>query len=425
MTRTRFEPEQVREIAELVLRAGAICDECLGRLAARLGRGLSNARRGEMIRQQMAQYGVTSAPGACWICEDGFKRLASWAEQAAERAAAYEFSSYLFGVKLTSRLEQMEAFYVQRFPSDYRETLKHAMNRVLGIAFEQRLNRKITVDFKAPQLSFVLDLETEELSLHVSSLYYYGRYQKLKRGIPQTKWPCRACRGRGCARCGETGLQYPTSVETLIAAPLIEIAGAAGASLHGAGREDVDARMLGSGRPFVLELLAPKRRSVEVDRFQDLVNASANGRVHVSPMCGVRRLAVKWVKDLRATKRYRAEVEFGDEVSASQLHDALESLPGEIQQQTPQRVSHRRADLIRERTLHSIAGTWRDARHAEIDVHGDGGLYIKELISGDGGRTQPSVTAALGTQATVTALDVLDVCSGDVPESMAIADGLS
>ena len=31
------------------------------------------------------------------------------------------------------------------------------------------------------------------------------------------------------------------------------------AQLHGSGREDIDVRMLGRGRPFVLELINPKR----------------------------------------------------------------------------------------------------------------------------------------------------------------------
>ncbi|MEE8592930.1 MAG: tRNA pseudouridine(54/55) synthase Pus10, partial [Candidatus Bipolaricaulota bacterium] len=45
-------------------------------------------------------------------------------------------------------------------------------------------------------------------------------------------------------------------------------------------------------------------------------------------------------------------------------------------------------------------------------------LYIKELVSGDGDRTNPSLSGRLGVAALVTDLDVLEVCSGDVPESM-------
>jgi tRNA pseudouridine synthase 10 len=44
-----------------------------------------------------------------------------------------------------------------------------------------------------------------------------------------------------------------------------------------------------------------------------------------------------------------------------------------------------------------------------MEIKCDAGLYIKELISGDGGRTKPSLSALLGVEAEVTELDVLDV----------------
>jgi tRNA pseudouridine synthase 10 len=51
-----------------------------------------------------------------------------------------------------------------------------------------------------------------------------------------------------------------------------------------------------------------------------------------------------------------------------------------------------------------------------IEVLGDAGLYIKELISGDEGRTEPNLSLNLGADAKVTALDVIMV-EGVVPES--------
>jgi tRNA pseudouridine synthase 10 len=47
--------------------------------------------------------------------------------------------------------------------------------------------------------------------------------------------------------------------------------------------------------------------------------------------------------------------------------------------------------------------------YAIMQVHCGGGLYVKELVSGDEGRTQPSLTGLLGIQAIVTELDVIKV----------------
>jgi len=422
---TTFDPQDLSKLGAEILRAGPICDECLGRIAAKLGTGLSNALRGQQIRDRLATEGVDGIVGSCWVCGDVFDHIEQWVQRAAEHVADVEFATYLFGVKLTPRIEQMEAFYQERFPSQHREPLKHSLNRMMGLAFERHVQHEITVDFKAPQVSFVIDLIANELTAHALSLYVYGRYRKLERGIPQTKWPCRKCRGRGCAACGFSGKQYPDSVEEIIASELIKLAETDSACLHGAGREDIDARMLGSGRPFVLELLSPKRRSIDLSNAHGVVNDHAAGRVEVSPLRLVSRRAVPWVKELRATKKYRARVEFAQPVDADQLQGALDSLCGEIAQRTPQRVSHRRADRIRRRMLHEASGRLIDETNADVVVHADGGLYIKELISGDEDRTNPSLSGRLAVRARVIDLDVLEVCSGDVPKSVELFSELS
>ena len=44
-----------------------------------------------------------------------------------------------------------------------------------------------------------------------------------------------------------------------------------------------------------------------------------------------------------------------------------------------------------------------------MEVRTEAGLYVKELVSGDGGRTQPSVAGILGADAECAELDVLAV----------------
>ena len=414
----RFDEAQLKRARE-ILRAGPICDECLGRPFARVGRGLANAERGQALRASLPESGK---PGLCWVCDGLFDRAVAWADRAARRVVEIEFDTYLFGVRLPPRLQQMEAFFDERFPGDEGESLKHAFNRVVGREFEARLERPATVAFTAPDVSFVVDLASDRLDVHVASLYVYGRYRKLARGIPQTKWPCRRCRGRGCASCGFTGKQYLESVEEWIAAPLLEAAGAEAAHLHGAGREDIDARMLGDGRPFVLEVLAPRRRTLDLPSLREDVNDRAAGKVEVSSLSFADRRTVALLKELHATKRYRALVEFEEPVSLERLDEALSALCGEIEQRTPHRVSHRRADRVRRRRLISASGTVDSPRRAVLEFEGEGGLYIKELVSGDGGRTQPNLSGRLGVNAEVTELDVLEVRSDGFPDRVNSVD---
>jgi tRNA pseudouridine synthase 10 len=285
----------------------------------------------------------------------------------------------------------------------------------VGKAFESLADRG-TVDFNDPDVKFTIDLVDGSISLYIASLFLYGRYQKLVRGIPQTHWPCKRCRGRGCATCGGTGKQYPESVEEVMAGPFVEAARASGAVLHGAGREDIDARMLGTGRPFVLELCEPRTRSIDLDALREAANAAAAGKVALGRISWSSRGAVARVKETLATKTYRAVVEFADDVSAETLERALRSLVGDIAQRTPRRVAHRRADLVRTRRVHAASGAARGVREAEIEFRTDGGLYVKELVSGDEGRTEPSLAGRLGMVAQVRELDVLDVASSEFPD---------
>jgi len=410
MTRAseRFETtSEVLRQAETILRAGLICDDCLGRAFGMLGHGLENDDRGKILRERLA-LGGEPTEGRCWVCEGLFSALDVWARRACDASHPYEFESYLFGVRLSPRQEAMEKTFFDRFPTDAAEPLKRALNRRLGKAFEA-LAKRGTVSFTHPHLTFTVDFGEQRLSLRVASLCLYGRYRKLVRGLPQTHWPCRACRGTGCAACHGTGKQYPESVEELIGAIPTAMSGAAGAQLHGAGREDIDARMLGSGRPFVLELLSPRRRSLDLESLTDRVNASASGKVEILDVQVAPRGRIAEIKEARAQKRYRALVVLAAPIDDVVLRKAAEGLVGVIEQRTPARVAHRRADLTRRRRVHAVQARPYSARQAELVLETDGGLYIKELISGDAGRTCPSLAERLGFDARVEELDVLDV----------------
>ncbi|MEM2906597.1 MAG: hypothetical protein QW739_00755, partial [Candidatus Odinarchaeota archaeon] len=55
----------------------------------------------------------------------------------------------------------------------------------------------------------------------------------------------------------------------------------------------------------------------------------------------------------------------------------------------------------------------------ELVVDCQGGLYVKELVSGDDGRTKPSLSEILGVEAKCIQLDVLNV---DFPDEAAVSE---
>lgn len=139
-----------------------------------------------------------------------------------------------------------------------------------------------------------------------------------------------------------------------------------------------------------------------------MVNASARGKVKVSGLTFCSGREVEVIKSARFDKSYLVVVEA--EGGTDGIEDAVSSFTGEVvMQRTPQRVSHRRADLVRRRrVVEARVVDLRDGK-AFIRFRVNAGTYVKELVTGDGGRTSPSVSSRLGRRCRVSALDVIQV----------------
>ncbi|MEM7200410.1 MAG: tRNA pseudouridine(54/55) synthase Pus10 [Planctomycetota bacterium] len=244
-------------------------------------------------------------------------------------------------------------------------------------------------------------------------IYLESRYRKLVRGLPQTIFYCPECKGhrrrrRACERCEGYGKLTKDSVQELIARVLLPAYRARVGKFHGAGREDIDVRMLGRGRPFVFEVVAPRRLQVDLEELRQRLHQYEGERLEIDPLVPVARERVALWKESHFEKVYRAEVETGGPVPV----DALGALVGHeisILQRTPTRVAHRRADLQRERCVSVLAAEPLGDRRLAVDVRCSHGTYVKEWISGDDGRTEPSLASALGVDCRCEALDVLDI----------------
>ena len=412
--------------ARAVIDAGPVCDSCLGRVFADRSFGLSNADRGEGLRTAVAladdEPYESVTPDDCWVCDGECGRFEEWADRAVAAVRTVDFETYQVGPRPPPLIEENDRLLREDagLSEDAGELFKSNFNREVG----KRIGRQTDteVDFERPDVQFTLDLANDRVDIQINSAFVYGRYRKLERDIPQTEWPCRECHGSGrrrgepCDHCDGEGYLYPESVEQLTAPVVEDAMDGTDATFHGAGREDVDAKMLGTGRPFVIEVDEPARRRVDADDLEADINEFADGTVEVEGLRLASYEMVERVKELDASKTYRATVEFDGDVTKTELTDAIGEIDGAtIEQETPQRVDHRRASKTRTREVLSASAERSDDRHATVDIHGEGGLYIKELISSDEGRTKPSLAGLLGVDATVTALDVLAVEGTEEP----------
>ena len=396
---------------------GNICNHCLGRKFSDVVEGNGNVERGEKIRKalELPEYDEDTK---CDICSDIFKEIdSSLLDLVCEKIdfLEVEFDTFVVGCKLPKEIVEKDALISEKLGLDV-EILKREVNREMGKILEKNLPQE--VDFDKEDVIIMADFRKMlkedvenpiKVRIQINPIFIEGRYNKLVRNIPQTKWPCRKCKGRGCEACNFTGKQYPESVEELLSETALKYSKGYEAKFHGAGREDIDVRMLGDGRPFVLEIKEPRIRKLDLEKIEREANEAALGKTayHNLKYTVRKRKAEIKTSSPDTYKVYRALVECEDEIREEDL-DKLQSLHT-IQQRTPIRVSHRRADKIREKEVKELSCKYINPHSFEMIIKTEGGLYIKELISSDEGRSKPSVSEVLGTQAICAELDVIEV----------------
>ena len=239
----------------------------------------------------------------CPFCENLFEEASLLAELIKEAVGERECFRLQLGARIPKDQTEAEDHLRKRFGAGGSAPLKSSLvEEVARQLKEIDFGVKLVID--KPEILALIDVLTLTVELDIRSHYVYGRYRKLARGIPQTKWPCRSCKGRGCQKCDQTGLQYQSSVQGLIGDPLLEIFGSKEHAFHGMGREDIDVRCLGRGRPFVIEMKRPMKREVDSEMIMKLINEAADGQLEVSDMRPSNRSEVVRVKDTPAEKSY-------------------------------------------------------------------------------------------------------------------------
>lgn len=336
--------------------------------------------------------------GECHICDGKIPPLAELAGKGSKLLREGGFSSFSISTSIPKDwLIQEEDIW----DVDIRgaRSVKDYLNRTLSALLEESAGLPYVAE---GDCRIMFDMRSGNVSLERGNLHIFGRYEKLVPGISQSRWTCKSCGGKGCKKCGGKGKHYE-SIEEKIGEAAKKECGAGGYSLHASGREDVDA-LNTAGRPFVLSLRSPGNRKPNLEKLARAIGKSKE--IAVKDLEIVPKGFSETVTESHFDKEYEAEAEFGRELTDKDIQEIL-SLSGKmLKQRTPTRVSHRRADLVRNRKVMEIEVLEHSENKATLRIKAEAGTYIKELISGDGGRTVPSIASLLQTEAKCTKLTV-------------------
>lgn len=240
----------------------------------------------------------------------------------------------------------------------------------------------------------------EDIRCVHDAVFVAGRYNKYSRTLSQTPWIL------------DGGRKSQSSVEEEICGPLKKKFLFTEQRFSSSGREDVDVRMLGKGRPFVVEMGDPHRVRLtpeDLAEIQQEINKSAD--VKVRDLQIVEKNDINKLKEgeIEKTKTYSALCWSKEPLSQEQLQKLQEVKDLVIYQKTPIRVLHRRPLATRERVVYSMSAEKVDDLHFTLNLLTQAGTYIKEFVHGDFGRTTPNLGTLTGVECDILELDVQSV----------------
>jgi len=235
------------------------------------------------------------------------------------------------------------------------------------------------------------------------SIHIAGRYNKYLRNLSQSPW------------IDKDDIRVKDSVQELIEEGLREHLKFDKSIFTSSGREDVDVRMLGRGRPFAFKITNPQfladynpNNLRKIERF---VNERHAGKVKIRDLQIVTNEDVsKYMKDTQDSKQkeYRALCCCSRALEQRDVDRINSTRNLVINQMTPIRVLHRRTWARRKRTIYSMSlspvslGDFDSLRKEHLDrvfalvLTTEAGTYIKEFVHGDFGRTEPNLASLLG-----------------------------
>ncbi|MEM3944599.1 MAG: tRNA pseudouridine(54/55) synthase Pus10, partial [Thermofilaceae archaeon] len=145
---------------------------------------------------------------------------------------------------------------------------------------------------------------------------------------------------------------------------------------------------------------------------EHLINQEAGGLIEVE---GLQFIDGRIVPKLKAyseiaRKTYVARVSISKKVNINDLELIEKSLKDAvITQKTPTRILGKKVDKIRKKVVYEVKAKMMEDNVIELIITCQGGLYVKELIHGDRGRTKPSVAEILNAVVEVEELDVVHI----------------
>lgn len=406
-------------IAESILRRYPLCDRCFGRFFASLGRGLSNDVRGRSLKtsilmnlfyrnmssgsetlrsnlQELARNGGEPFRSSlkiltgddveirkCYVCGSSIEDLIlEYSDRVVRILERERISRFLLGVRVPRELVEREEEIAREFSISTWESIKNELKREIG---KRVMMKGFKPEFEDPDAIITIDLTVNVITISRPSLMYVVRIRKNERGF----------RIRG----------PENSLEKLLEEKLSNLSPEY-VRIHTTTRDSYRYRITDEGVFAVLEIHAPKRRDMDLKDLQVLLRELQPFEIEI-----ISRGFRKDVRELnnRLSKTiYRIKVECSRDLKDEEIEKIKSMGVMTVTQHTPSRFVSRGAPETTRRGVASLREFTRiNDKVYSIVVVIDKRLFPEEFISGDGGRTSPSLSEVLGVELKPLEVDII------------------
>ena len=334
--------------------------------------------------------GTGKATRPCYICRGLMDSLGVIAKSILAAVKAFEFDTFLIGATLSTQMYEREDAMRARLKIKGKESIKYYLTRELGMRLALLAGKK--VEYGKPDITIILTVDKEnnvDVAVTSRPIAFAGVYIKKSRGLPQKQDKCTSCGGKGCNSCNYSGLSGHESVEGIITKELVRITKGQTPKFTWIGSEDQSSLVLGSGRPFYVRVLNPKKRKLKNKRIK------GNG---ITAMLSV--INDKPVIQPRFTVKTRIHIKCED-VLTKKILKKLNSL-------SESKVTFENKSKVSTKIIYSVRVRQLDSNQFDLTIVADGGLMIKQLVGGEE-YMKPNVSEILGARCECIIFDILDV----------------
>jgi tRNA pseudouridine synthase 10 len=321
----------------------------------------------------------------------------------------YQFDTFLIGATLPANLFEKEDQIRARFKIRGRENIKSQLIRDLRKKFSEVTKKRI--DILHPDLTINLQFQKNtslEINTKMRPLIMLGRYIKKNRGIPQRSGGEYNSGNEVCIQSKPYHIVSQTprqasvirtledaSIQSIISKEILRITKGEALKFSWIGSEDENSLVLGSGRPFFVQIRNPKtiHLNQKTLRFQEY-------GLFVNIEEFFERLPEQPVQFIAKTRIViQASRQIGKE-GGLKIKSLANSIVVFQNQKNKSRSSAKR--------IYSIDIVKINNKIFELDVIADGGLAIKQFVEGRE-YISPNISAVANLQCKCLLFDILDI----------------